>query len=72
MPKAAYKQLKGKNVSLIAVVPQLNGFKTINTNRLITYDKDFDENNHHDTKFVLKKTFSYAEFNDEMCNISTL
>lgn len=72
VPKAAYKQLKGKNVSLIAVVPQLNGFKTINTSRLITYDKDFDENNHQDTKFVLKKTFSYAEFNDEMCNISTL
>ena len=72
IPKAASRQLKGKNVSLISVIPQLNGFKTINVSNLITFDEDYNAENQQENKYVLKKTFSYADFNNEICSLSTL
>lgn len=72
IPKEAFKKLKGKAVSIIAVAPQLNGFKTVNITKNIVFDEQFNTENHQENKLVLKKTFLYSDFNNEICSVSTL
>lgn len=70
--KEAFKKLKGKTVSIIAVAPQLNGFKTVDVTKNIVFDEQFNTENHQENKLVLKKTFLYSDFNNEICSVSTL